>query len=122
MNKTWMFAAAAIVAVSGFTASNAEAAAESRCKACHTFEKGGKNKMGPNLFGVVGRKAGSVEGFRYGTYLQSADYTWDEAHLKAWINDSQAVAKAAGKRAKMPSQHVKGEKADEVISFLKGLK
>ncbi|MFN7672806.1 MAG: c-type cytochrome, partial [bacterium] len=36
-----------------------------QCRACHTIDKGGRNGVGPNLWGVVGRKAASIEGFRY---------------------------------------------------------
>jgi len=92
-----------------------------KCQACHTFDNGGKNKVGPNLFGVFGRKQGSKEDFRYGSYLSSVDGVWDENRLRAWIDDSKGVAKAAGKKAKMPSQKVIGSKADDVIAYLKTL-
>lgn len=124
MKKIMMVAAAAFLATSVFPTDEAMAgvAAQNRCKVCHTFDKGGDAKVGPNLFGIIGRKAGSVDGFKYGSYLKDADFTWDEERIRAWINDSQGVAKAAGKRAQMPSQHIKGKKADEVIAFLETLK
>ena len=122
MKKTLMIASAAVLVIGGFTAPDAVAGAESKCQTCHTFDKGGSNRMGPNLFGIVGRKAGSLDGYKYGDYLKNADFTWDEEHLKAWMEDSAGVAKADGKRTKMPTQRVAGEKADEVIAFLNGLK
>lgn len=122
MKKTSMIAMAVALMVSGVSVTNAVAGPESKCKACHTFEKDGKNKTGPNLFGIMGKKAGSNEGFKYGDYLKNADFVWNEESLKAWIEDSKGVAKAADSTTKMSSQKLKGDKADKVIAFLSGLK
>jgi len=123
MKNSLMIATAAALVLGGVTAGEAMAAGpESKCKSCHTFDQGGNNRMGPNLFGIMGRKAGSLEGYNYGPYLKSADFTWDEARVKAWIENSAGVAKAAGARTKMPTQRVTGDKADTVIAFLNGLK
>ncbi|MDQ6980650.1 MAG: c-type cytochrome [Ghiorsea sp.] len=92
-----------------------------KCMSCHTFKQGGRKKTGPNLFAIVGRDKGSVAGFKYGTYLKNADGVWTEADLRAWLNDSKAVAKAAGGKTKMSSQRIKGKKADDLIAYLKTL-
>ena len=51
------------------------------CSICHSVQPG-KNMVGPSLFGVVGRKSGSVPGFRYSPANQSANITWDQAILE----------------------------------------
>ncbi|HKI62459.1 MAG TPA: c-type cytochrome [Mariprofundaceae bacterium] len=122
MKKYLMIGAAAAVLLSGVTATEAMAGAEGKCKACHTFEQGGKNRMGPNLFGILGKRAGSTKDYRYGKYLEGADFTWNEDAVRKWIFDSKGVAKAAGASTKMPSQKIDGAKADEVIAFLKTVK
>lgn len=58
-----------------------------RCKACHTVEKGGADRQGPNLHGVIGRKAGTKEGYNYSKAMKSADIVWDEAALDSYITD-----------------------------------
>jgi len=92
-----------------------------KCLACHTFDQGAKNKTGPNLFGIMGRKQGGVAGFKYGSYLAESDAVWDDVSLRAWVSDSKAVANAVGKNTKMPSQKINGEKADDLLAYLRSL-
>jgi cytochrome c len=58
-----------------------------QCALCHTINKGGPNRYGPNLFGVVGQKAGSVSGFEYSPAFKSAaSWEWNEDALGGWIS------------------------------------
>lgn len=56
-----------------------------RCMACHNVKAGAPNKVGPNLAGVVGRKAAAVTGFRYSAALAKANITWNAATLDKWL-------------------------------------
>ena len=60
------------------------------CGACHTDQANGPRKLGPTLFGVVGRKAGSVEGFRYSDANKKSGITWTPEVLNEYLKDPRA--------------------------------
>ncbi|MGK7861266.1 c-type cytochrome [Falsiroseomonas sp. E2-1-a4] len=64
-----------------------------QCRACHTINEGGRNGVGPNLHGVVGRAAGSIEGFRYSAAMRewSPGKSWTEENLRAYLADPKAL-------------------------------
>ena len=63
-----------------------EAAFVRQCAICHTIDKAGENRLGPNLFGVLGRRAGTVPGFRYtNAFRNTATFEWTEGLLGPWI-------------------------------------
>lgn len=65
-----------------------------KCAACHPAAKGGPNGVGPNLWGVVGRKAGAIEGFGYSEAIKkkgAEGFTWDLASLDAWVQADDKV-------------------------------
>lgn len=57
-----------------------------KCKACHSLEAG-QNKIGPSLAGVLGRAAGSVEGFKYSDAMKNSGVTWNEDSISAYLAD-----------------------------------
>ncbi len=63
-----------------------------KCKVCHSFDPG-KKKIGPHLKGVIGRKSGAVEGFKYSKAMAAADITWDEANLDEFLTKPKAFIK-----------------------------
>jgi cytochrome c len=64
-----------------------EAAFVRQCAICHTINKGGDDRVGPNLFGVIGRHAGSVQGFKYtNAFRNTANFEWSEGLLGPWIS------------------------------------
>lgn len=65
-----------------------------QCMACHTINQGGPNRVGPNLHGIIGRKAGGVEGFRYSANMKQhgeAGNVWNEETLRPYLTNPKAV-------------------------------
>jgi len=80
-------AAAALLSTAAMGAGDAAKGKElfARCMVCHTSEKGGPNRVGPNLFGVVGRKAGTLPGFSFSPAMKNSGITWDEEVLAKYL-------------------------------------
>jgi cytochrome c len=61
-----------------------------KCLACHAIGEGAKNKVGPELNGLDGRKSGTVEGYSYSDANKNSGITWNEAQFKEYIKDPKA--------------------------------
>lgn len=80
-------AALAASAVYAEAAGNAAAGkqAYNRCVMCHSVDKSGSNRLGPKLFGVMGRPAGTLPGYAYSRPLKNSKIVWTDDKLRAWI-------------------------------------
>jgi cytochrome c len=83
------------------------------CTACHSVLGDG---VGPDLRGIYGKKAAARSGFNYSAALKSSDIVWDEANLRAFVTDPQALVK--GTAMTFPGYPTQSD-IDAVIAYLK---
>lgn len=103
---------ASVVAVDG----DADAGAKvfRKCQACHSLEAG-QNRVGPSLFGVVGREAGTAEGFKYSPVMQGSDVVWTPENLDAFLTNPREFM--SGTRMVFPGLRDPEDRRD-VIAYL----
>ena len=89
-----------------------------KCALCHPTEAG-KNKIGPSLLGIVGRKSAALENFNYSEGMKKFEHDWDEQTLDLYLADPRATV--PGTKMIFPGNKDKTER-DDVIAYLKTLK
>ena len=92
--------AVVLASVSLMIANVAEAAGDAKegekvfkrtCATCHIATKDGPKRLGPSLFGIVGRKTGTVEGFRYSEANKNANIVWSAGTLEPYLADPKKI-------------------------------
>lgn len=109
---------AAVNANSSATAAAAAPAAPpafAKCAACHSVVRGAPAKMGPNLAGIVGAKAGTRPGGRYSPALKNSSIVWNKANLVRYMKNPKAVV--AG--TTMPNPMItRPADSDAIVAYL----
>jgi len=90
-----------------------------RCAICHRAEKDGGNGLGPNLFGVVGRKAGTAQDFAYSSAMKNSGITWTPDKLTAYITHPAQVV--PGNRMAFAGIN-NAQQVSDVVAYLATLK
>lgn len=86
-----------------------------KCKSCHSFSVDAKHKSGPNLYDVVGRQAGTSEGYKYSKAMQKTELVWNIATLDEFLANPRGYVKGT----KMSFAGLRKKKdRDNIIEYL----
>jgi cytochrome c len=102
--------------VTEVAAADAAPASFGQCATCHSVAKGGAQGIGPNLHGIIGKKAASVAGFNYSSAMKDWGQNWTETSLDKYIENPRAFI--AGTRMSYGGQR-DAAKRKEMIDWLK---
>ncbi len=84
------FVAVAALAQTAPSGTDPQVAYNNHCRTCHSAEPG-DNRLGPSLHGVMGRNAGSVDGYKYSPGFRTTDLVWDDANMDKFIANPNSV-------------------------------
>ncbi len=90
----------------------------SNCSVCHSAKEG-VNKIGPSLYGVVGRHAGNLKGYNYSSAMKNYDKIWDQTTLAVFLQNPRGTV--PGTRMSFPGLH-SSDNVQKLIVYLAGLK
>jgi cytochrome c len=108
--------AAAVALAQSADATRGERLFNQQCKICHTVDKGGRNGVGPNLFGLFGSKAAAVEGFQFSEAMKKSGIVWDDKTVADYLKDP----KGRVPDGKMVYAGLKQQaQVDDMVAYLK---
>lgn len=91
-----------------------------KCVACHSIEEGGKNKVGPNLWNIMNRGTGAMEGYKYSKKFAAwaeENPEWTPELMDAWLENSKKLVKGT----KMVFKEKKESKRADIIAYLQSM-
>ena len=86
-----------------------------KCKICHTLTEGGKNRLGPNLYGIINKPAGKAPGYKYSKAMSSSGVVWDAATFQDFVKKPKNIIK--GTKMSFPGLKKATQRADLLAYF-----
>ncbi len=130
--KKWLLAAGLALIAPTLALAEGDAAKGKKkfikCKACHQVGPAAKNTLGPHLNGILGRKAGSVEGYEYSEPMKASGIEWTQENLTKWISKVKVDGKKKpGSKIMVPGTKmlfpgVSDKQAANIVAYLMTLK